>query len=74
VGELTIFGVVAVAVVAHRVASNMDGPLVLGGTFTAAFMLTALAIEKGDDPMWLGTFSMVLVGISRAAYLRLLAA
>lgn len=70
---IILFGAVAVAVTAYRIASNMDGPLVLSGTFTAAFMLAALVIEKGDEPMWIGIFSMVLVGVGRAAYLRLLA-
>jgi hypothetical protein len=69
-----IFVLVAIAVIAYRIASDMRGPLVLGGVFTATFVLAAVAIEKGNEPMLSGVISMALVGVGRAAYQRLLTA
>lgn len=68
-----VFLAVAVAVVAYRVASNIDGPLMLSGALVGSFMLTAVGLEKAADmDLWLGVFAMAFVGIGRAAYERLL--
>lgn len=68
-----IFLAVAVAVVAYRIASNIDGPLMLSGALVGSFMLTAVGLEKGaDEGIWLGVFFMSFVGIGKAAYERLL--
>ena len=69
---LMVFAFVAVAVVAHRITAGIRGPLALAGVFSVSFLLSSITIEKGGEPQAIGLFVAVLVGVGRAAYIRLI--
>ena len=69
---LMVFAFVAVAVVAHRISAGIRGPLALAGVFSVSFLLASITIETGGEPMAIGLFLAVLVGVGRSSYERLL--
>ena len=70
---LLVFAIVAVAVVAYRVASGIRGPLALAGVFVVSLFVVSITVEKGGEPIPIALFSAAFVGVGRVAYEWLLA-
>ena len=68
---LVVFVLAAVAVVAYRVTSGIEGSLALAGVFTLSFLLASLTIEHRGEPQAIGLLLAVFVGVGRAGYERL---
>ncbi len=66
------FILVAVAVIAYRLTSRIREPLVLAGAFALSFLLATVTVEKSGEPVAIGLFLAVLVGVGRSSFERLL--
>ena len=69
---LVVFILAAVAVIAYRVTSGIEGSLALSGVFTLSFLLASLTLEHRGEPQAIGLLVAVFVGVGRAGYERLI--
>ena len=67
-----IFILAAVAVIAYRLTSSIEGSLALAGVFTMSFLVASLTIEHRGEPQAIGLLLAVFVGVGRTSYKRLL--
>ena len=66
-----IFILAAVAVIAYRLTSSIEGSLALAGVFTMSFLVASLTIEHRGEPQTIGLLVAVFVGVGRTSYARL---
>ena len=67
-----IFILAAVAVIAYRLTSSIEGSLALAGVFTMSFLVASLTIEHRGEPQAVGLLVAVFVGVGRAGYERVI--
>ena len=67
---LVVFILAAVAVVAYRVTSGIEGSLALSGVFTLSFLLASLTLEHRGEPQANGLLVAVFVGTSKTCFQR----
>ena len=68
---LMVFILAAVAVVAYRVTSSIEGSLALAGVFTLSFFIMSIMIERDAPPSAVAASVAILAGVGYTTIIRL---